>query len=110
MQEGVTVYLDFKEIESDDEQACHGYTYQPPDGMTFDLVCSFLESLLGHGWQDDEVFAPDRMNVWARLGEQSSNVYIPPESMTRDDVVDLLSGQCFIRTDNYQDHCDPLNG
>ena len=106
MEEGVTVYLDF--LEPDDEEACHGYTFQPPDGMTFDLVCSFLESLLGHGWEDDVVFASDRINVWARLCEESSNIYIPSESMTRDDVAELLHRKGFTRIDNNQDPDGPL--
>lgn len=102
MASDITVFLDFKDLESDDENTCHGHTFQPPGDMNFEQVCDFFKSQLGHGWEDGEVFDYDRINVWALVDEVSSGVYIPPETMTVDEVAGMFCRHGFIRTDNDQ--------
>ena len=86
------------------------YTFKPPEGMNYDGVVEYLNSYVGKLWVDDKDQSPgDDRQVYAVLGLAFSDSYIPIENQDRDNIVSVLERDGFARTDNYQDHLEPLD-
>ena len=101
----IVVYFDWgRTVNENGTPVIHGYTFRPPEGMNYDGVVQYLNYHVGKIWQDDSDQLPgDDRAVFARQGSTLSDVYVPFEKLGRDDVVGVLEGDGFTRTDNTQE-------
>ena len=105
MAQDIVVNFEWKAIRiaDDGEPKIEIWEYDAPPGKTMGWVYDFLESLTEQGWHMTVWDDSHVMAVYGLDREARTNVYYPPESMSRHMVHTFLESHKFVRRGDIVD-------